>query len=89
MTLQDAADFYDCTVDELEYYMRLGGPDPRRFIPTHEMGKEEFEQAEAHADKVLAMAENASCLEDQGPSDFLPALCRKIMTYQRISEARL
>lgn len=88
MTLQDAADFYDCTVEELEYYIRLGGPDPMRFIPARETDSEEFEQAAAHADKVLTMAENASCLEDQGPADFLPALCRKIMTYQKISGTR-
>lgn len=89
MTLQDAANFYDCTAEELEYFMRLGGPDPRRFIPVEETDKGEFEQAAAHVDKILAMAENASCLENQSPSDFLPSLCRKIMTYQKISGARL
>lgn len=89
MTLQEAASFYDCTVEELEYYMRLGGTDPRRFIPPDEMDREEFEQASTHVDKILAMAENASCLENQSPSNFLPSLCRKIMTYQKISGGRL
>ncbi|MBD5641050.1 MAG: hypothetical protein HDQ91_01350 [Desulfovibrio sp.] len=77
MILQDAADFYGCPVEELEYYMRLGGSDPRRFIPAGETDREEFEQAAKQTDKILAMAENASCLENQCPSGFLTSYAEK------------
>lgn len=85
MTIQEVAEFYGCTVEQIEYYMRLSGIDPGLFIPAKEPSREELERASTYAERIVRMAENASCLEDQAPSGFLPALCKKILTYKKIA----
>lgn len=88
MTIQEVAEFYGCTAEQIEYYMRLSGTDPSLFIPEKEPSREELEWASAYAERIVGMAENASCLEDQAPTEFLPALCRKILTYKKIVGVR-
>lgn len=89
MTIQEVAEFYGCTVAELEYYMSLGGPDPSLFIPVKEPNREELEKALERAGKAVKMAENACCLENQPPTASVLSLCKKVMAYQELSGMRL
>lgn len=83
ISLREAAAFYGCKQEDLEYYMKLGGPDPRRFIPYSQIDAGILKEAAVRAEMLVSIAENASCLENQPPSDFFPELCRKIITWQK------
>lgn len=88
MTLNEVANFFDCECEDIEYYIKIGGSDPRNFIIDTHIGEKELLVATEQAEKIISMAENASCLENQSPSASILELSKKILIWEIISGAK-
>lgn len=86
ITYEEAAKFYDCSTDDLKYYQRLTGRDPRDFVSYKTIDNnlmENIRQTVNHC--VIRSAWNCT-LEDQTPSVGFMELCKKILTWEVLSE---